>query len=372
MHLYLHIPFCKQACYYCDFHFSTNSSKSDDMVNAICKEIELQKSFLGTNILETIYFGGGTPSLLSFEQIGQILNKIGQHFSIKPNAEITFECNPDDITIQRLTEWRSLGINRLSIGVQSFDENHLKFLNRSHSAAHSIQCISDAQKAGFDNLSIDLIYAIPSLSNDIWKLDLEKAFSFDVNHISSYCLTIEEKTVFGHRLKEKVMKPIDDDFASNQFDILLEAMSKNDFEQYEISNFAKNTAYAVHNTSYWQGDQYLGIGPSAHSFDTNKRFWNVSNNTKYLKAIATETIPNEFEILTAKDKANEYLMTGLRTKWGVDLGKLNKILPLSSKAFRQTLSRFSKEGLIIDQKGIITLSKAGKLKADYIASELFF
>ncbi|WP_341225093.1 radical SAM family heme chaperone HemW [uncultured Arcticibacterium sp.] len=372
MHLYLHIPFCKQACHYCDFHFSTNTSRSQEIVNAICKEIELQKDFLGTKNLETIYFGGGTPSLLSISQIEQIFSKIAQHFTIQPRAEITFECNPDDITIQRLTEWRNLGINRLSIGVQSFDENHLKFLNRAHSTSHSMQCISDAQKAGFDNLSIDLIYAIPSVSNEIWKLDLKKAFSFDVNHISSYCLTIEEKTVFGHRLKEKVMKPIDDDFASNQFDILLEEMSKNSFEQYEISNFAKNTAYAVHNTSYWQGDQYLGLGPSAHSFDGNKRFWNVSNNTKYLKAIAVNTVPNEFETLSQKDKANEYLMTGLRTKWGVDLGKLNKILPLSSKDFRETLMRFRKEELIREEKGILRLTKAGKLKADYVASEFFF
>jgi oxygen-independent coproporphyrinogen III oxidase len=372
MHLYIHVPFCKQACHYCDFHFSVNMAKRTEMVQAICKEIELQKVYLKSNVLSTVYFGGGTPSLLNRSEIGLIFNSISKTFTIQKDAEITIECNPDDITIPRLEEWKEMGINRLSIGIQSFNENHLKFLNRAHSSEHSIQCIKQAKQVGFDNLTIDLIYAIPSESNDIWNEDLAKAIDFNIPHLSSYALTIEEKTVFGKKVKQKTMMPIDDDFAAEQFNILLETTQKNGYEQYEISNFAKNNKYAKHNTSYWKGDEYLGVGPSAHSFNKISRQWNISSNAKYIKSIQQEIVPSEMEILTSVDRANEYIMTGLRTKWGIELAKLNDIHSIDKSTIETQIRNFEDIGLIITLNGQVSLTNEGKLKADFIASELFF
>jgi oxygen-independent coproporphyrinogen-3 oxidase len=372
MHLYLHIPFCKQACHYCDFHFSTSLGKKNDMVKAICHEVVLQKDYLHNRELSTIYFGGGTPSLLSNSDLEFIFSQITEHYTIQKGAEITLECNPDDITIPRLQAWRSLGINRLSIGIQSFNESHLKFLNRAHSAVESTKCISDAINCGFDDLSLDLIYAIPSESNDIWKRDLEIVHDFNVTHISSYCLTIEEKTVFGKKVKKKLMKPIDDNFASDQFNILLDEMTKNKYEQYEISNFAKDGKYAKHNTSYWQGDEYLGVGPSAHSFNKLSRQWNVSNNALYLRSIQKEVVLFESEILKDTDRANELIMTGLRTKWGLNLNILREIIALEKTSFSTQIKQFENSGLLISKKDQILLTNKGKLMADFIASELFF
>ncbi|MFT5885908.1 MAG: oxygen-independent coproporphyrinogen-3 oxidase [Arcticibacterium sp.] len=372
MHLYLHIPFCKQACHYCDFHFSTSLAKKSEMVKAICNEISLQKDYLHDKELSTIYFGGGTPSLLSNSDLEIIFSRITEHYTLQKGAEITLECNPDDITIPRLQAWRSLGINRLSIGIQSFNEAHLKFLNRAHSAEESSTCIKDAIDSGFDNLSLDLIYAIPSKSNDIWKKDLQIVHELGIAHISSYCLTIEEKTVFGKKVKKKLMEPIDDNFASDQFNILLNEMAKNNYEQYEISNFAKVGKYAKHNTSYWQGDEYLGVGPSAHSFNKLSRQWNISNNALYLKSIQKETVPFDSEILNDTDRANEYIMTGLRTKWGVNLNVLEEIIPLEKTPFPTQIKKFENNGLLTSQKKQILLTNKGKLMADFIASELFF
>lgn len=372
MHLYLHIPFCKQACHYCDFHFSVNTAKKKEMVDAICREISLQKTYLNQSILSTIYFGGGTPSLLDEDDLIKIFSTISICFSVAKSAEITLECNPDDITIPRLKFWKLIGINRLSIGVQSFNDDHLKLLNRAHNAEHSSRCIKDAITVGFDDITIDLIYAIPSLSNEIWKLDLQKAFSFDIPHISSYCLTIEEKTVFGKKVKQKLMKPIDDVFASNQFSQLLDSMNRNKYEQYEISNFAKNNRYAKHNTSYWLGEEYLGIGPSAHSFDVKSRQWNVSNNAKYIRSIMQAKVPFESEVLSDVDKANEYIMTGLRTRWGVELKKLAEFQDIRNTEFADSIINFEKQGWIKESEGTLFLSQTGKLKADYIASSLFF
>jgi oxygen-independent coproporphyrinogen-3 oxidase len=372
MHLYLHIPFCKQACHYCDFHFSVNTAKKKEMVDSIGYEIRLQKNYLKNTVLSSIYFGGGTPSLLSESEIHQIFSTISECFNLDNNAEITLECNPDDITIPRLLFWKSIGINRLSIGVQSFNNEHLKFLNRAHNSEHSSQCIKDAIDVGFENITIDLIYAIPSISNEIWKLDLQKAFDFGIPHISSYCLTIEEKTVFGKKVKQKLMKPIDDGFASDQFNLLLESMDRNGYEQYEISNFAKNERYAKHNTSYWLGEEYLGIGPSAHSFNGTSRQWNVSNNGKYINSISKGDLLFELEILSEVDKANEYIMTGLRTKWGVDLKKLAKYQDITNAEFVESIVDFKRQGLVLESKDKLFLSQSGKLKADYIASTLFF
>ena len=368
MHLYLHIPFCKQACHYCDFHFSTNLSKKNELVKAIIKEIELQKGYLGHKHLQTIYFGGGTPSLLNAAELSAIFKTINQFYSIDSEAEITLEANPDDVNEGSLQLWKSMGINRLSLGIQSFDETQLQYLNRAHTAEHAKLCIEKSLEAGFNDFSIDLIYGIPSVSHEIWEKNLAMALSYSFTHLSAYCLTIEEKTLFGHQLKKKIMKPIDEDFAAVQFEILLEATQKNEIEQYEISNFARNGQYARHNTSYWKGDAYLGIGPSAHSFDGHQRQWNISNNAMYMKSLAENKVPFEVELLTEKDKVNELIMTGLRTKWGLDLSKVGDLM---DKDFNKALSYYLKNQMLRKAGESIYLTSKGKLQADRIASDLF-
>lgn len=371
MHLYLHIPFCKQACHYCDFHFSTNTQLKRSVVDAICKEIDLQKSYLPSPKIESVYFGGGTPSLLSECELNQIFEKISSSFQLYKNSEITLEANPDDITLEKLKLWRNVGINRLSIGIQSFDENQLKFLNRAHNAKEAESCISMARDQGFENLSIDLIYAIHSQSNDIWKLNLEKTINLVLPHVSAYCLSIEEKTVFGHQFQKKLLPGVSDKFAAEQFELLLAAFSENGLEQYEISNFARNEMYAKHNTSYWQGVPYLGVGPSAHSFNGTSRQWNIANNSKYFKSITAGEIPFEIEVLNIKDRVNELIMTGLRTKWGIELTKIVKLYPDFSTNQATTIEELKLEEKIVVNDGKITLTHKGKLFADGIAAELF-
>lgn len=369
MHLYLHIPFCKQACHYCDFHFSTSLVHKSELVKALAKEIEIQKDFIEDQHLSTIYFGGGTPSLLDPAELSLIFETINRYFGIDPKAEITLEANPDDVNDNSLEIWKALGINRLSLGIQSFDEGQLRFLNRAHSAKHAEMCIEKSLEAGFEDFSIDLIYGIPSNSHEIWEKNLEKALSYSFTHLSAYCLTIEEKTVFGHRLKKKNMKPIDEDFAAEQFEILLRETRKGEIEQYEISNFARNGQYARHNTSYWKEEPYLGIGPSAHSFDGKNRQWNLSNNALYIKSIHQGKVPFETEFLSKKDIANEQIMTGLRTKWGLDL---TKIADFIDQDFKRTVSIYREDGFLIQKDNQLTLTEKGKLIADGIASDLFF
>jgi oxygen-independent coproporphyrinogen III oxidase len=370
--LYIHIPFCKQACHYCDFHFSTNLGLKEKMVAGICNEIELRKSYLNSNFLESIYFGGGTPSLLSEKNLLDIFQAIHTNFQISENAEITLEANPDDLSVENLELFKKVGINRLSIGVQSFDENHLKFMNRTHNSSEAYNCIQNAKKAGFDNLSIDLIYGIPAENHTLLQKDLEIISEFDINHISAYCLTIEPKTTFGNWVKTKKMPEIDENFASEQFDILMNSLEKRGFEQYEISNFAKNKQYSKHNSSYWAGKQYLGIGPSAHSFDGESRQYNISNNNLYIKALEGNNLNFEKEILSIENKTNEYLMTSLRTIWGTDLGKLQDIS--NSKFLNQNtiiLEEYLGKNWLKKQGSTIILTKEGKFFADLIASNLF-
>lgn len=371
MHLYLHIPFCKQACHYCDFHFSTNTQLKTDVVKAIVKEIALQKGYLPSSKINSIYFGGGTPSLLVESELALIFEAISQHFIVEENAEITLEANPDDITLLRLKTWASYGINRLSIGIQTFDDAQLKLLNRAHNATEADHCIAMARDSGIENLSIDLIYAIHSKSNDIWKQNLEKTIQLELPHVSAYCLTIEEKTVFGSHLKKKKINPVDDKFAGDQFELLLQTFETNGLEQYEISNFARNGMYAKHNTSYWQGEPYLGVGPSAHSFDGKSRQWNVANNPKYLKSILNEKLPFEREILSMSDQVNELIMTGLRTKWGLDLSKIESIEPNFLDIQKEEIENLQREEKIFFEEGKILLTTKGKLFADGIAAELF-
>lgn len=372
MHLYLHIPFCKQACHYCDFHFSTNTANKRAVVGAIAREIALRKSYLPEGDMETIYFGGGTPSMLDEPELYFLLETIHKHFHVAPNAEITLEANPDDLNAASLQMFAKAGINRLSIGIQSFHEPHLRFMNRAHTATEAEQCVKLAQDAGIDNISIDLIYAIPSEDHGILQSDLSKAFTLNVPHISAYCLTIEPQTAFGSWLKKKKIRPIEEEYAAQQFEILVKSLGENGYEQYEISNFARNGHYSNHNSSYWKQHPYLGVGPSAHSYNGASREYNVSNNAKYLEAIQKDIIPSTVETLSRADQTNEYLLTGLRTKWGVELQKLET---LSAGAFTlqasDEIERMTRKGWIREDSGILLLTQAGKLFADRIASELF-
>ncbi|MBO9616068.1 MAG: radical SAM family heme chaperone HemW [Dyadobacter sp.] len=372
MHLYIHIPFCKQACHYCDFHFSTNTTHKRAVVEAIAREIVLRQSYLPDGDMETIYFGGGTPSMLDEVELRFLLDTIHRQFRVAPNAEVTLEANPDDLNAATLQMFARAGINRLSIGIQSFHEPHLRFMNRAHSAVEAEQCVKVAQDAGIDNISIDLIYAIPSENHDILLRDLSKAFTLNVPHISAYCLTIEPQTAFGSWLKKKKIKPIEEEYAAQQFEILIGALRENGYEQYEISNFARNSLYSNHNSSYWKQHPYLGVGPSAHSHNGVSREYNISNNTKYLEAIRNDHIPATVETLSPADQTNEYLLTGLRTKWGVELQKLEA---LSAGKFgvqaEEELGRITRKGWIREDAGILLLTEAGKLFADRIASDLF-
>ena len=380
MHLYLHIPFCRQACYYCDFHFSTNLSHKREVIEAISKEIELRADYLKEKELTTIYFGGGTPSLLNASEFDLIFETVARHFSLSSDIEITLEANPDDITMDNLRLWKKHGINRLSIGIQTFNEEHLRFINRIHSSFEAENSVKMAQDFGFKNLSLDLIYAIhgkqesipADKKHDIWLKDLEKIVSFDVPHISCYCMTIEEKTVFGKWQKTNKIPPVDDEFASEQFELLISKLGASGYEQYEISNFAKNGNYSRHNTSYWQGHEYLGVGPSAHSFNGVSRQYNVSQNKKYTDSVVLGKVPFEIEHLTPQEQANDYILTGLRTKWGIDLQLLQSKSGEITREFEETLKTYLDSEHLLLAENTVTLTKKGKLFADGIASDLFF
>lgn len=341
-------------------------------MEAIAKEIVLRKNYLQTDELQTIYLGGGTPSLLDASELSLILETVNTHFKVAANAEITLEANPDDLNKEKLVQLSAAGVNRLSIGIQSFHEPHLKFLNRIHDAFEAGNCVRLAQEAGIDNISIDLIYAIPAPDHSILQQDMQRAFDLNVSHISAYCLTIEPQTAFGSWLKKKKIKPIDEEFAAQQFEILIAGLADKGYEQYEISNFARNGQYSRHNSSYWKQRPYLGVGPSAHSYNLVSREYNISNNAQYLAAIQQNNIPSTVEILTSADQTNEYLLTGLRTKWGCDLTRLSQI---SDGKFelqnRAELSEMTQKGWLYIDSGTILLTQAGKLFADRIASELF-
>ena len=372
MHLYLHIPFCRQACHYCDFHFSTSLKTKTEIVQAICHEIFLQKDYLQDKNLETIYFGGGTPSLLEEVDFSLIFETISKYFNIKPNAEITLEANPDDLTKEKVALLKKYKINRLSIGIQSFYEPHLKSLNRIHTSQEAETCVKISQDAGIENITIDLIYAIPAESHDILRLDLQKATDLNLKHISAYCLTIEPKTVFGKWLKQGKIQVIDDDFSATQFDILVSHLAQHGYEQYEISNFAKDNHFSRHNTSYWRQEEYLGIGPSAHSYNHHSRQYNVPNNGQYLKFLQQNLVPSEIEILSVQDKVNEYLLIGLRTKWGCNIQKINGLanidfLKMNEKMIINQVSK----GFMMMENDTLLLTPKGKLFADRIASDMF-
>ncbi|MDX1904157.1 MAG: radical SAM family heme chaperone HemW [Thermonemataceae bacterium] len=370
--LYLHIPFCKQACFYCDFHFSTNQNAKDEYINALCEEIALQANYLSVKELKSIYFGGGTPSLLSQKNLEQIFEQISHFFTWDTQTEITLEANPDDLKISKLRELQKIGINRLSIGIQSFNEKNLQFLHRVHSSTEAEICVKNAQDIGLENISIDLIYAIAASSHQIWEDDLKKALELNVSHISAYSLTIEPQTVFGNWLKKDKIKPIDESFAAEQFEILIHTLQKAGYEHYEISNFAKNKQYAQHNTNYWLGKEYLGLGASAHSYDTFSRQYNVANNAKYIAHIQQGIVPAEKEKLSWKDKLNEYILTSLRTQWGTEKQKITEISEVDFwQLQKDILKNYQEKKWLLLEENKLLLSKEGKFFADQIAADLF-
>ncbi|PIQ18144.1 MAG: coproporphyrinogen III oxidase [Flavobacteriaceae bacterium CG18_big_fil_WC_8_21_14_2_50_34_36] len=368
--IYIHIPFCKQACHYCDFHFSTSLKKKRELVDALCKELVLRKNeILGR--VETIYFGGGTPSLLSQEELEIIFKTIYENYTIIENPEITLEANPDDLSRQKLEQLAKSPINRLSIGIQSFFEEDLKFMNRAHNAEEAENSIKKAKKY-FKNISIDLIYGVPGMSNVRWKQNIEKALSFEILHISSYALTVEPKTALDTFIKKGLVPPVDDALAEQHFFTLMETLQTNDFVQYELSNFGKEGFFSRNNTAYWQGKTYLGIGPSAHSYDGKNRSWNVKNNSLYINSIEKGNLPSETETLSITDCYNEYVMTGLRTIWGVSLTRVELDFGKKYKEYLllQALKHLEENLLYLDGD-LLLVTKKGKFLSDGLASDLF-
>ncbi|RYU81021.1 radical SAM family heme chaperone HemW [Hymenobacter persicinus] len=372
--LYLHIPFCKQACHYCDFHFSTSMALKSRLVEALEREMLLRAAYLGpVPVLETIYFGGGTPSLLTAAELDTIFTAIHRHFRVAPGAEITLEANPDDLTPAKLRELAASPVNRLSIGLQSFHEPHLRLMNRAHSARESLASVRMAQDVGFENISIDLIYGVPAPDHGIWEQDLARAFELQVPHLSCYALTIEPDTVFGRRLRKGTFVAPPDEFVAAQFERLLAALPGQGYEQYEISNFCRPGRESRHNANYWRGVPYLGLGPSAHSFDGSSREYAVANNTQYVTAVLEQNeVPVTREILSPTDRANEYLMTSLRTARGCDLRHLHQTLGVDLLTQRaEYLRELQTNGWATVHEHTLRLTDRGKLLADQITLELF-
>ncbi|MGV0997028.1 radical SAM family heme chaperone HemW [Empedobacter falsenii] len=370
--IYIHIPFCKQKCSYCDFHFSTNLQHKSNLIQAINKELEIRKDEISAP-LETIYFGGGTPSILSEIELESIFETIYKNYSTKNLKEITLEANPDDLNKEKLNFLKSTPINRFSIGVQSFFEEDLKLMNRAHNAQEAETSIKLAQDFGFENITIDLIYGSTTTTNEMWKQNLQKAIELNVPHISSYALTVEEKTILNHQIKKGITKPVDEDRQNEQFQLLVDTLTSNDFIQYEISNFGKEEYFSLHNSNYWKGIHYLGIGPSAHSYNGKTRAWNIANNSKYIQAINENNLPQEIEVLNEVEKFNEMIMIGLRTIYGIDLNRINSEFsqPLVN-SFHQELNQLINENLVEKKENKIILKPEAKFFADGIASRLFY
>jgi len=369
--LYFHIPFCKQKCYYCNFHFSTSLNLIESLVEAICKEVDIRHSELPEKNIKSLYFGGGTPSIIGVSHIKKIIDISNLHYDFNSDIEITLEANPDDLTKDFLKELSNTGVNRLSIGTQSFFEDDLKFMNRSHTATQAEDSIKRAQDIGFENINIDLIYGLSPMN--IWQNNLEKAVQLSVPHISPYALTIEPKTAFAKWIKENRIKPPSEKLQSEEFYYMANFLKENDFLHYEISNFSKKNLYSKHNSAYWKGNAYIGFGPSAHSFDgNNKRSWNIANNSLYIKGISINNRNFESEILSDKDKLNELLLTGLRTMWGVDINKINSTFSNEIlNKFHVLLQNKKKEKLIVEEKGFIKIPEKYWFLADGIISDLF-
>jgi len=369
--IYIHIPFCKQACHYCDFHFSTSLKKKDELIQALVKELKLRKFELTNQTVETIYFGGGTPSLLNKNEIHLLLDTVFQNYNVASNPEITLEANPDDLSKNHIHELANTPVNRLSIGIQSFFDEDLKLMNRAHNANEAKQCLEEASKY-FDNITIDLIYGIPGLTNAKWLENIDMALSFNIPHISSYALTVEPKTALHAFIIKGQIQNVEDELAEHQFYMLTEKLETQGFVHYELSNFGKPGFFSTHNTSYWQGKSYLGIGPSAHSFNGSQRSWNIRNNSSYIKSLNNNILPMEIETLSVTDQYNEYVMTGLRTMWGISLLNIEKEYGEIFKNYiLEQSQKYIKEELLYIDGDKMYITEKGRFLSDGIASDLF-
>lgn len=369
--IYVHIPFCKQSCHYCDFHFSTSIRLKEPMLQAIAQELRIRKAYMGTAQVKSIYLGGGTPSLLDTAELETLLLLITQHFSLSEAAEITLEANPDDITLTKLQDLRAIGINRLSIGIQAFQDSVLRYLNRAHDGKNALNSVKIARKAGFDHLNIDLMYAIPGASQAMWEANLSTALQLQPEHIAAYCLTIEKNTAFGRWHEQGKLKATKEKVAVRQFETLTETLEMHHYEHYEISNFCQPGYYAQHNTNYWKQGKYLGLGPGAHSYDGETRQHNITHNQRYIDSLKKGVIPCTMEVLTTKDHINEYVMTSLRTQWGCDMAWLEEKHGYAlAHAQRPYLERLIDLKLAVIHGRKLLLTRQGKLLTDQIATDL--
>jgi oxygen-independent coproporphyrinogen-3 oxidase len=369
--IYLHIPFCRKACHYCNFHFSTSLKLKNNLVRAMVAELHMRQDFLEEKHLKSIYFGGGTPSLLEEAELCLLIESLAKYYTWDTHTEITLEANPDDLDPEKLKSLRAAGINRLSIGIQSFFEEDLRFMNRSHTAAQSERVIADAQAAGFSNITADLIYGAPTSSDDRWEQNIMKLTASGVNHISAYALTVEERTALHHMIHKGSVQAPADEAMEVHFRLLIEKLEASGFHQYEISNFAKPGFEAIHNSGYWQGTAYLGLGPSAHSFRSRERSWNVANNPAYIKSIESGKLPLTVEVLKPADEFNEYIMTGLRKSAGIDEEYISSTWPDYISSFLQEKEVQLHRQMIVQQGNIIKLTGQGKWFADGIAASFF-
>ena len=370
--IYLHVPFCKSKCAYCNFFSLASEKKMQEYVEALKREIVARSKYLGNETVKTIYFGGGTPSLLPVRYIGEILELVNNNFDLVANPEITLEANPDTIEKEQLFSLKAMGVNRVSVGIQSFHDEDLKYLDRRHDSRHALQIIDDLKDVGFEKLTLDLIYGIPTLTEERWNKNLDIFFSTGITHLSAYALTVEPKTILGQRIEKGELQCVSEEETIRHYEIVVERSKANGFEHYEISNFAKEGHRSQHNSIYWKNEKYLGLGPSAHSYDGNSRQWNVSNLTKYIQLAGNSEDYYEKEILTLEDKFNEYVMTSLRTSWGCDIEKIERSYGKSYvNHFLKNVKKYLEMGEMITDGNSYSLTENGKLFADGIAADLF-
>ena len=370
--VYLHIPFCKQACHYCNFHFSTSMKLQNDFIDALLKEIDIRSDYIQGEKINTIYFGGGTPSLFTGDQLQRIMRELYLKLNIDASPEITFEANPDDIDEQRLITWKQNGINRLSIGIQSFFNEDLVWMNRAHNETQALECITLAQEEGFDNMSIDLIYGTPTLTDERWMQNMETAASLNIPHLSCYALTVEPGTVLDYMTRKKKVLPVNSEDQARQFLRMIDFLGSKRYEHYEISNFSLPGKRSRHNSSYWSGTKYLGLGPSAHSFNGASRQWNVANNALYIKSLENNQVAFEQEVLSDSQRFNEYIMTSLRTLEGADIELAReKFGNAPADELVKKSTRFIERGWMKNESERLVLTREGKLFADGIAADLF-
>ena len=376
--IYIHIPFCRQACHYCNFHFSVSHRDIPPFLTALLKEIEMREQFFQgaqkskTPVVESVYFGGGTPSVLNPESLDTILNKVSKQFIISENAEITIEANPDDLSLNKLKEYKAIGLNRLSIGIQSLHGSDLTYMNRIHTPDQAIESIENSKKAGFENITVDLIYGTPGLTDRLWQENLKRVQEFDIPHISAYALTVEPKTPLEYMIRKGKTLLVDEEQSARQFELMLQVLQQNGYLHYEISNFARPGYFSRHNLLYWTDASYLGLGPSAHSHLPEKRSWNIANTTAYIRSINEGMLPQETELLSETQQFDEYVMTSLRTMWGCNL---LYILERWGEQARIKLElqaeKHLRNGMLTKKERHLILTERGKLFADGITSDLF-